>query len=95
MSSVNINVASPAPNGTDDDPVKNKAVNGEDELFWRKVREAYRMVSANSSLDLEIEIGLRHAHINIRQDKSKNPPLEYVAVHIWDIEHKPPVLVVP
>lgn len=91
MSSAEINVAAPSP--TDNDPVKNRAVNAEDELFWRKVREAYRMVSADGSMDIEVEVGNRHAHINERKDQKKN--LRFIAVHIWEIQNKPPVLVMP
>lgn len=93
MSSAEFHVARPTP--TDNNPVKNKAVNAEDQLFWRRVREAYHMVSADSRKDIEVEVGDRHAHINARVDKSKSPPLKYIAVHIWEIQNKPPTLVVP
>ena len=77
------------------DPIKNKAQNSNDQLFWREVRESFHMVSADASRDIEIERGHLHAHINVRTDSKKNPPLKFVAVHIWEIEPPRPTLVVP
>lgn len=77
------------------DPIKNKAQNADDQLFWRDVREAVLQVSANAQLDLEIERGTRHAHINVRTDNKQVPPRTFVAIHMWDIEPKSPTLIVP
>ena len=77
------------------DPIKNKAQNADDQLFWRDVREAVMQVNANHNLDLEIERGTKHAHINMRTDKKQTPPRTFVAVHMWDIEPKSPTLIVP
>jgi hypothetical protein len=89
---LSVSIRSSAPTPDDDNPVKNRAVNAEDELFWRKVREAYRMVSADANKDIEFEVGQQHAHVNCRTDKTGK---EFIAVHVWDCEPPKPVLVKP
>lgn len=73
------------------DPTKNRTQNADDLLLWRDIREAVAQVNANHQLDLEIERGDKHAHINMRRDKTR----QFIAVHVWEIEVKPPTLIVP
>lgn len=73
--------------------IKAKIVNAEDEVFWRQVREAVTRVTHNASFEIDIEIADKHAHINQRKDSKKN--INFIAIHIWEVDIKPPTLIVP
>lgn len=69
---------------------KDTILNADDELFWRKVREAYDQVAANNGLAISVEIG--HKKASIQRD-IKNT--KQILIYLTDVTPSPPTLVAP
>lgn len=65
-----------------------KRVNPEDELFWKKVREAFSMVSSTKGQIINVDIGTKRADVYWDDPKT-------VKIAITEIPPAVPTLIVP
>jgi hypothetical protein len=62
------------------------------ELFWRKIAEAYNIVSANGS-QVELEHGIYRVTVALDPDGMPDPPIKIMIYA--DVDVTPPTLIAP
>lgn len=70
---------------------KINVVNPEDEIFWKKVREAFDQVNMNTQLSIRVEVGSRQASVSAITKGDE----EFTHILVTEITPDPPTLVVP
>ena len=73
--------------------INDKRENPEDNLFWKKVREAHDLVSTNAEQEISFTVGNREAEVFYQlADESHS---DCIAIEIREFKPDPPTLVVP
>ena len=70
-----------------------KITNVEDEVLWKRVREAFRMITNQHEREIELEINTAKILIYWATDDESNSG--YAVIEIHEIEPKRPALLVP
>lgn len=68
-----------------------KRINPEDELFWKKVREAYDQAVTEVGQTITVQVGNKEATVH-NTDGYKGQP---ISIKIYEVVNDPPTLVVP